>query len=459
MQPSGQYDKSFQGALLAHLLRTPELSRFLIEGASPRPEQEDFDTEPDRALLVAAHEVVGNIGLTDGGLTRVSLAHVLQTMVNAGHIDPVMAPLVVRRLAEVYRQELDPAYYLHHLPLFLREQRTLVAVHQGSVLAPEDLSEQLSRAVASSSLVGRRGRPASIDDRLPPPLDFIPTGFNSLDGPMGGGLARKKSCLVAAGTGIGKSSFALNIQRGAAQMGFRAGLWSLELPGEEVRQRRASLCAHYDYRTIMNASPHEPVNGLTLEAIEAQVREGMNEWTPAHIMARMLDFDYSAEEATVEKIDQDLTAEAEAGEPLDVMIIDWLECLEIPARRQGNNKRQQIEQFQFKELRHRVEHIAGKVTQLAVKHNVANWTFTQTNFEVQNKSVVRMKDKSEAKGASRKMSYFLGMGMSPEDEQRGIVTITADKTRNSSYFQCQLRRRLDQQRFEDLEAQGEISTP
>ena len=386
-----------------------------------------------------------------------AVGHVLVTMRNGGVLDDTMARLTIALLREVYTEELDPVYYLRQLPEFLREeQRLIAAAALNNVLEPEAAAERFAHAIASSRITGSRARRASIEDDLPPPVEPIPTGFLSLDGPMLGGPGRRETIMICAGTGVGKTSFVLNLQRGHAVLGFRTGLWTLELPGDKIRQRRSSLCARISYNTVRRAGSLE--EGPSREDVQVMVREGITAWTGADAMERMYDFDYSAEEASVEKIDQDLNDMVEAGEPLDVAIVDWLECLELPARREGQNKRQQVEFAQthhLKELRHKIEYIAGKLTTLAVKYNVVLYVVTQTAFEVQNKSVVRMKDKAEAKGAARKMSYFWGMGMSPEDEQRGIVTITADKTRDSGFFQVQLRRRLEEQRFEDLEQQAE----
>jgi replicative DNA helicase len=64
----------------------------------------------------------------------------------------------------------------------------------------------------------------------------VPTGFRDLDAVLAG-LRDGQLVILGAGTGMGKTSFALNVAVNAARAGMRVLFFSLEMPSQELTQR------------------------------------------------------------------------------------------------------------------------------------------------------------------------------------------------------------------------------
>jgi replicative DNA helicase len=68
----------------------------------------------------------------------------------------------------------------------------------------------------------------------------IDTGFNKLDEIIGG-LRAGQLITIGAGTGVGKSAFAVNLALNITAQGHKVGLWSFEMDKEEIYQRIISI--------------------------------------------------------------------------------------------------------------------------------------------------------------------------------------------------------------------------
>ena len=87
----------------------------------------------------------------------------------------------------------------------------------------------------------------------PDALSGIPTGFPTLDA-LTGGFQRSDLVIVAARTGIGKTTFLLNACRNAARKNeVPVGIFTLELSAEQLVQRLVSLEAQIDSRLLRDA--------------------------------------------------------------------------------------------------------------------------------------------------------------------------------------------------------------
>ena len=87
----------------------------------------------------------------------------------------------------------------------------------------------------------------------PDALSGIPTGFATLDA-LTGGFQRSDLVIVAARTGIGKTTFLLNACRNAARKNeVPVGMFTLELSAEQLVQRLVSLEAQIDSRLLRDA--------------------------------------------------------------------------------------------------------------------------------------------------------------------------------------------------------------
>jgi archaellum biogenesis ATPase FlaH len=82
------------------------------------------------------------------------------------------------------------------------------------------------------------------EERLKSLIDtqvYIPTGIDSIDIPLGGGLARKQVTLFSANSGGGKSIMMANIGANYAKRGYRVLLLSLELSEEMIFLRNTAI--------------------------------------------------------------------------------------------------------------------------------------------------------------------------------------------------------------------------
>ena len=77
---------------------------------------------------------------------------------------------------------------------------------------------------------------AKIDDNKKH-MEFISTGFPSLDVFLEGGFLRRELVVVGAQTGVGKSIFAGHFFHGAAKQGFNCAYFSLEISNEMIVSR------------------------------------------------------------------------------------------------------------------------------------------------------------------------------------------------------------------------------
>lgn len=85
-------------------------------------------------------------------------------------------------------------------------------------------------------------------------LEFLPTGFASLDRDLDGGFLRKEIVILGAFTGIGKSMLAGQLFYNIAKKGFNSAYFSLEISGEMIVSRLIGQ--------IVNIKPSRIMAGL-----------------------------------------------------------------------------------------------------------------------------------------------------------------------------------------------------
>ena len=428
------------------MIRCPRLVRYLIDG---KVIEADFPVGIHKAVFNAALEVLRVIGnrLPENGIQQTSLMHPLQLMLANGIIMAEEVEALSTLLFQMYSEVLQPDFYESSVSSYLAERRATIALsRQGILNNPLELAESLMETVLGSRIDRNEAISPLLNISLERPEEVVPTGLVSIDQCMNGGLGKGRSGMLCGFTGIGKTSFAVNIGWGAAEQGFQARIATLELTAHEVNKRLYSRVARYDYSRIQFGDAPDMPDALSYDEIEEEVRSRIHQFG-GNSLGNIKVYDLTGEVATVPLIEDFLRRDAEAGTPVDMLVVDWLECLELPVGKRGKS----IQDIPVKELRHKIEKIAGDLTAMAVRQNIAVWIMTQSDFAAEGKSRVTMSNKSEAKGASRKVSWFLGLGMSPEDERNGIIHVTASKARNGRVFSTRLTRSLDQQRFDSLD--------
>ncbi len=82
-------------------------------------------------------------------------------------------------------------------------------------------------------------------------MEFLPTGFASLDQHLDGGFLRKELVVLGGGTGKGKSYFAGQILWNIAQKGFKTAYFSLEISNSMVVSRLLGSLANIKPTKLM----------------------------------------------------------------------------------------------------------------------------------------------------------------------------------------------------------------
>ena len=462
IESSGLYPKSFQQSLLGHILRCPRLLRQLSDS---RIGSDDFPIGIHKAILNAGAEVLRVAGsVPDNGVTYDALMNPLRAMILAQTLVRDEHTPLIDCLQYIFGMELQPEYYENAMAGYLMEVRSQRVLNAPSVIAdPAALVSHLSRVVETSRSGRRVVANPLLDVQIGDYQNPVPCGLQCIDGPMHGGLDKGRTGIICGFTGLGKTAVGLQFTLGAASLGFRARFATLELPLHEIRQRAYANAAHYDYNSIQYAYQSQAATEEEREAEKEANRLRVQAEVAERIRERMGDtinnfgiYDFAGDTCTVTSLEQMIIDDEHAGNPLDMLVVDWLELVDLPVYDTKNQSRaQQVLALPIRELRHKLEEVTKKLAQLSVRHNLAMWILTQADFKAEGQSIVGLGNKSEGKGVSRHVSWFLGFGMSEDDrranEGRGICHCHAGKGRNGAGFTARVRRMLHEQRFESME--------
>lgn len=448
--------------LLAHLVRCPELHRDLQSFV----EQTDFDWTVHRAIFAAArdcrssHEfgTSANCEVPKGLVVRRLVNMVRQGVIRNEEVDDV--DLEVRKL---YEEDVRYApYFKEEMAGFLKNQRVrraandhLAHVQAGEDFNPEAFVESISAqyaTVATGPQIRSVEPLQDINSLLPHiSVDVIPTGFSTIDEKTGGGLPKKKTALLCAYTGIGKTTMAINLMHNAAMRGHHARMVTLELPKEEVALRYYSMVSGYDYMILQKG---DPTGRKSREVINWELKQALMRRIEANprlvdAMRRFRIWDLHDETCDVNMLRRKIQEERTAGMQIDTIAIDWLDIMGLPPESRSER--------QVSEHRHMLEHIARDLDTMHQTENIAGWVTTQANDEAYDKARVTMKANSEARGKSKPMSWFVGLGASKRDREEGIFTWTIDKNRDGPTFAQKLKGHLHVQRFDEFSEEDEVA--
>ena len=140
------------------------------------------------------------------------------------------------------------------------------------------------------------------------------TGFPSLDELLGGGMQRSDLIILAARPSLGKSTLALNMARNAAEQGFSAALFSLEMSGEQIAARLLASEADIDsHRLRMN---------LIRDDEEVRVLDAVGLLSDLQIFVDDTPF-----QAVMELRSKSRRLQQESG--LDLLIVDYLQLIDV----------------------------------------------------------------------------------------------------------------------------------
>ena len=212
-----------------------------IQSLGERSEPPDWVTVCEELERMEALEEVGG---------EVYVSSVANDVPSAFHVEYYAD--IVRRAA-VLREIIDGASRIASMAMTADAESTQVLDTAESIIF------SIARQTDSREYVPIREVLTEFFDQLdfrnqhPGVLSGIPTNFETLDS-LTGGFQRSDLVIVAARTGIGKTTFLLNVARNAARNNeVPVGIFTLELSAEQLVQRLVSLEARIDSRKLRDA--------------------------------------------------------------------------------------------------------------------------------------------------------------------------------------------------------------
>jgi replicative DNA helicase len=142
-------------------------------------------------------------------------------------------------------------------------------------------------------------------------IEVMPTGFASLDRFLDGGFMRKEFIVIGAGTGVGKSYIAGQMQYNIAANGFKSAFFSLEISNEMVVSR-----------LIGGRANIKPIRILIGDLTPMEMEEKLKAETRIIAHEKYLDFNDSLYE--FDELKQAITENN-----YDFVVIDFLQNIEF----------------------------------------------------------------------------------------------------------------------------------
>ena len=311
---------SAEGAVLSAM--TCQLARGAAAYALARLDASDFGSQVNRTLFSAMAALAGRGEPID----TVTLCEELRI---SGHLDKVGGPSAVLNLIADGQIVGNYRTHVHSVKEYsIKAQAATVGEllqHGGSIdSAIRTLTGLAAQLHADETTPEEQARQFTetmnlrMDGKLERPV--VSTGFEVLDGILGGGFGRGTLNILAARPGMGKTGLAINIALHAAFGGRRVLFFSLEMTHEEIRERALSAMTYVNF-TQIHVKP-QSLADTDKETIRTSLK-GM-EQLPNLILD---DKGHSPEE-----ISSRIIYEKETG-GLDLVIIDHLGLIRIPDKR------------------------------------------------------------------------------------------------------------------------------
>jgi replicative DNA helicase len=439
------FQKDFQRAIVAHILRTYEFLSELNKGGI---DQKDFSNPIHRIVIQAIRAILDVRKEIDPNvcIPRTTLALQLKSMIRNNIIMKEEIDPLIDEVDMMYEMELDVGYYLRLLPDYLSEIRisNLLKSVEKKNTSKVDLGNQIYEVLSET----RRGKSGGeiisplIDCQMgDQPVVHVPTMINVIDMNMNGGHGLGELGVVCGITGLGKTTLGINFCWGAAKLGFSAAMVTLELPQKKISERLYSRITGIPYSRIrlgdngdMTAVKREVMERLAME--DEETRKRFTIW------------DYSNDQCSITTLDSRMN-ELKKRDALPMMLfVDWIDAM-------GTDPSERKNGMVIKELRHQLQFYSQGLSDLAKKYNVAIWTATQSNKDGENSSTVRMSNAAEGFSKAWRCSVFLGIGATDEDREENRLKVTASKMRDGNLFQAYIYSDMSTQIFTDVPIAGD----
>ena len=445
---------------LAHLARCPG-HYHLVRGGKVRIL--DFSTTFHQLIFSAINEILDRSPTFSDPTPKVLVTKMLKEGYRDGDILREELIPLQKTVDSLYDIPLIPGFFCEEMILRLvRTQRMKQAIAKAAEkgdVDPVEFQQTVSRIVVESSYKSGNSQTGSLDQMTPERslsmlpqagMEKLPTGIPVLDRMLHGGLAPRKSGMICAYTGVGKSAFAVQAAWGSAQSGAPVLIFSTELGEDEFYRRLLSRAFGISYELIEHGGVGPDGRALERNRLNAAIDERKRRMMAEHVSLREAFSRINIvrmPDATIDEYRRVVSDEMERCKerfkmPLRLVIIDWLDKM-TPVRLRGKNP----------ELRHFLGAISQEVDDFGREMDIATWLTTQANDAASGMAKVTMKSLNESRSKAHPSSLFLGLGTTDEDKESGIWHVTCDKNRDGRTFSVRIRGDLDHQTFTDLSAE------
>jgi replicative DNA helicase len=309
----------------------------------------------------------------------------------------------LRNAIAEYSREQDP-----FLKALIENQiGTQYNIRGSRLIALTERLEVVERPPATSLLDLMPDVFESIVDRAANPgINGIPSGFHDLDG-MTNGFQSGDLVIVAGRPAMGKSSFVANIATYAAGQGKRVAMFSLEMSKESIVKRLLSSAAKIELSRLNN--------GRVNDGNWVELSNAMKTLWPLPLIIQDTGIDtYGAIAQSCEEMSKD--------EPLDMVIIDYLQLIESDMR--GDNRNIELSK------------VTRGLKKLAMSMKIPILCLSQLSRSVESRGDKRpmMSDLRDSgaveQDADMVLMLYRDEYYNPETPDRGIAEVIITKHRN-----------------------------
>jgi hypothetical protein len=228
-------------------------------------------------------------------------------------------------------------------------------------------------------------------------MERLSSGMPLLDRALGGGFRKGSAYLFLAFTGVGKTTFGIQMSSTFSIPQDKRGLFfTTEENAILIKQRIISHCCRLPWEDLLNHP-----DKFKLENLDPKKREAYKEM--ASMLSKNLQIiDWSNEENVSLSIEETVdNFTAAKGQPPDYLVLDWLGgALDHLSR---------DTKIRGEDVRHIYDAAAEEIRKCCIKHNLVGIYMAQTNRKGSDKALVTVEDMGESFGPSKGTAAVIGM--------------------------------------------------
>lgn len=256
----------------------------------------------------------------------------------------------------------------------------------------------------------------------------LSTGFDKLDN-LTGGMSNGDLWIVAARPGMGKTAFAVDVAYNAALKGYKAVIFSLEMPRESLMVRILAGMTGYDSRLLsrgfVKPDQWQKVTQATVRIGEAPLYiDDKPSITPSEIMAKC--------------------RKLRGDKGLDLVVVDYLQLMKLPGKHESREQQ--------------VAEISRSMKMIAREIGVPVMALSQLNRQVELRpnrkpNLGDLRESGAIEQDADVIAFIYRDEMynkAPDNPERGKAEIMIEKHRNGPTGAVKLRYVEQCTRFENL---------